>query len=227
MWESHFSDEDAITNSTSVMASSTLVTFSTQVFSDSDGGTFDLTAERSADFFSFESDTTGNHTGFLEMTFNNENDDPTDYIELTMNFFAPVTDLQFSLLDIDGSGGGNWDDGVEIYFNGVNVKTDPSLYSIGSAVFLDNETYMDGFEAGTTSASATQEIGNIDLDFGAQPINSITIRYFSTDDAVADPSSQFIGISDLMFSSTAIPESGFPIAILAVLGWVRSARRHR
>ncbi len=206
IWENHLADETAINDGDSISTVGTIVTFSTTVFSDSDGGTFDLTAERSADFFSFESGTTGNHSGFLEMTFNNENNDPVDFLELTMNFSQPVTNLQFSLLDIDGSPSSNWDDGVEFYFNGTNVKTDPSLYSIGSIVFLDNETYMDGFEAGTSSASANQTTGNIDFDFGTQTINSITIHYLATDDTVADPSSQFIGISDMNFTATPLPE---------------------
>ncbi len=225
LWESHFADEDAITNGSSVMAGSTLVTFLTQVVSDSDGGTFDLVAERSASFFSFESGTTGNHTGYLEMTFNNENNDPADYLELTMNFFAPVTNLRFSVLDIDGSPASSWDDGVEIFYNGINVRTDPSLYSLGSIVFLDNETYMDGFESGTTSAAANEVTGNINLDFGALDINSIMIRYRSTDDAVANPASQFIGISDLVFNPTAIPEPGGMVAVVALLAMIASPRR--
>lgn len=226
-WENFFTDEDAIVDGSQLTAGATQLTFSTQVFSDSDGGTFDLVPDRSADFFTFESGTTGNHTGFLEMNFNNENDDPTDFIELTIDFFGPVTNLQFSLLDVDGSGAGNWDDGVEVFFNGVNVKTDPSLYQYGSVVIPDNESYMDGFEAVAASASANEVTGNIDFDFGSQAINSITIRYFSTDDAVADPSAQFVGISDLIFNSTAIPE---PSALAGMIGlslFVLTGRRQR
>ena len=125
------------------------------------------------------------------------------------------------------SSAGSWDDAVEIYFDGVNVKTDPSLYQIGSAVFLDNESYMDGFEAGTTSASANQETGNIDLDFGSQPVSSVRIRYFSTDDAVGNPSSQFIGISDLIFVSTAIPEPGMVPLVVMLSGLALTRRPFR
>jgi hypothetical protein len=134
--------------------------------------------------------------------------------------------LQFSLLDIDGSPSFAWDDGVEVFFNGTNVKTNPALYTYGAAVFLDNESYMDGFEAGTLSASSTETTGNINFDFGLQEINSIRIRYFSTDDPNSNPASQFIGISDLAFNSTAIPEpqSLLPCLVMLASGLARIRR---
>ena len=144
VWEDHFVDEDAITTGSSVFADATNITFTTTVVSDSDGGTFDLTPVRSASFFSFESGIAGNHTGYLEMTFDNENDDPADYLELSIDFQNAVTNLQFSILDLDGSPTSAWDDGVEVFFNGVNIRSFPSLFSMGSAIFLTTRaTWMD------------------------------------------------------------------------------------
>ena len=57
-WDDHFIDEDAILSGTTVSGGGTSIRFSTTVFSDSDGGTFDLLPGRSANFFSFEGGTT-------------------------------------------------------------------------------------------------------------------------------------------------------------------------
>jgi len=226
VWEDELTDEQAITNNMSLAAGGTNITFQTTVFSDSDGGTFDITPVRSANYFSFESGVTGNHTGHLEMTFDNENDDPSDFIELTMNFGTPVTNLSFSLLDVDGSSNLTWDDGVEVFYNGINTKTDPNLYNIGPIIFLDNETYMDGYEAGNATAASNETTGNIDFTFGAEVIDTMTIRYFSTDDAVSDPGSQFIGISDLSFNAVAVPEPA-AISLIAFGALAGYARRRR
>jgi hypothetical protein len=224
VWEDIFTDEQTITNNLVVAAGGTSLSFETTVFSDSTGGTFDLAPVRSASHFSFEESTTGNHAGYIELTFDNENDDPDDFLELSINFGNPVVNLSFDLLDVDGENNFAWDDGVEVFFNGINTKTDSNLYSIGPILFLDNETYMDGFEAGNASAASTQDVGNIGFDFGDEPIETITIRYFSTDDAIANPASQFIGISDLQF--TAIPEPSLISAMVlgAMLGLTRRRR---
>ncbi|QEG23928.1 PEP-CTERM sorting domain-containing protein [Mariniblastus fucicola] len=225
VWEDLMTDEQAITNNLMLSSGGTTITFGTEVFSDSDGGTFDLVPERSANFFSFEAESTGNHTGYLEMTFDNENDDPTDYLELTFNFGPPVTNLQFTLLDVDGNTNFNWDDGAEIFFNGTNVKTTPGYYSIGAINFLDNEAYMDGFEAGNVGAASDETTGNIGFNFGSEIIDTLTIRYFTTDDAVNNPASQFIGISDLQFVA-AVPEPT-AVSLIALVGIAAWTRRRR
>ncbi len=216
IWESHYLDEEAILDGSTLVTGGTTITFSRTVFSDSDGGTFDLVPDLSTDFFSFEGGLSGNHAGHLEMTFNNENNDPADYLELTMSFSGPVTNLGFSILDVDFGPFAIWDDGVEVFFNGINVKTDPSLFTVGPAVALDTKSYMDGFEGGATTVAANDPSGNIDLQFGAIPISNITIRYFATDDALGDPFSQFIGISDMAFVA-AIPEPTIPFVFLTML----------
>jgi hypothetical protein len=212
-WETVFTDEQAVNNGSQVTGGDTTVTFSTLVFSDSDGGTFDLGPGRNTSFFSFESGVTGNHTGYIELSFDNENNDPADYLELGLSFSQALTGFQFSILDLDATGGLNWDDGVEVFVNGVNVRTNPAWYTFGSAVQLDTKPYLDGFEAGTTSAASTQTIGNVNFNFGSLNVNSISVRYRTTDDAVANPSAQFVGISDLSFTLAPVPE---PVALPAL-----------
>ena len=112
-------------------------------------------------------------------------------------------------------------DAVEVFYNGINIRTDPSLFTLGSAVALDDESYMDGFE-GIANPAANSANGNLNLNFGSALVNTITIRYFSSDDANNNPQSQTIGLSDLLF--VAIPEPaavGFAPLLLLALGMAR------
>ena len=59
---------------------------------------------------------------------------------------------------------------------------------------------MKGFEGrGNEGADSYSEAGNINISFGSTEVSQLEIEYFSTDDAVSNPSSQKIGISDLNF----------------------------
>ena len=157
------------------------------------------------DYVSFESGKTGNHTGYLSLGFDNSNDDPTDLIELSVDFHQPVTGVNFKVLDVDQSAGKRFDDGVEIYADGINIKElikdFPEVkIETGNNVFADNEPYMDGFEGrGNSGANNSSEGGNISINFGTTEVSKLEFRYFSTDDAISNPGSQKIGISDLDF----------------------------
>ena len=59
---------------------------------------------------------------------------------------------------------------------------------------------MNGFEGrGNGGANDYSEAGNITLNFGTTEVSSLEIKYFFTDDAISNPKSQKIGISDLNF----------------------------
>lgn len=224
VWEDHFVDGDPITTGTSVTGVGATVAITTTVFSDSDGGTFDLSPGLASDYFTFSIGTLGNHPGYLQMAFDNENDDPSDYLEMVFVFDRPVQGLAFSLLDVDGSRFGAWDDGVEVFFDGVNAKSDPSIYDRGRAVFLDNESYMDGFEGGNRSIGPTSDLANVDFNLGDAWVQQIRIRYFSTDDATSDPGFQVLGVSDFSFAS--IPEPSNAI-LFSTSAWCIVLRRRR
>ncbi|MDJ0536086.1 MAG: hypothetical protein QNJ70_26960, partial [Xenococcaceae cyanobacterium MO_207.B15] len=131
--------------------------------------------------------------------FNNSKNDPDDRIKLSLNFNQAVTSLSFQLLDVDQSDSKSFDDGVEIYADGVNIKNLSGVEIVtGDNVFADNETYMNGFE-GRGSANSSSESGDISISFGSIEVSELEIQYFSTDDAISDPGSQKIGISDLDF----------------------------
>ena len=142
---------------------------------------------------------TGNHTGYLSLGFNNANDDPDDLIKLDLDFNKAVTGLSFKLLDVDQSKGKTFDDGVEIYADGVNIKNLSGVNIVtGDNVFADNEPYMNGFE-GRGDAKSSSESANINISFGSTEVSTLEIKYFSTDDAITNPDGQKIGISDLDF----------------------------
>lgn len=220
IWENEgFTPDQGITSGTNLSGA----IINTLVFSDSDGGTFDLNPGRNATYFTYKAATSGNHFGYFEMSFDNQNDDPADYLEINLTFDAPATNLQFSLVDVDRGPGNSFADGVELYYNGINVRSSPSFYSLGSGVGIDNEGYMTGFE-GLGPAGPTETSGNIDLNFGLTEVNSLTIRYLSSNDAQSDPVAQFIGIGDLTFDSplppTSAPEpSAFLVLSAMLLSW--------
>jgi hypothetical protein len=231
-WEDEFADEAVIASGTQVTASDgVVVTFATTVFSDSDGGTFDLIPQAgNADFVTAESSPLGNHSGLVQLAFDNQNDDPADYVELTLTFSMPVYGLAFTVLDVDSSTGTTWDDGLLFTFNGgTNIRSDPSLYTLPAVpaptIELDNEPGYTGFEGvNNRTATDTQTTGNLAVDFGATGVTEITLRYFSTDDAQSNPASPRIGVSDLYWVVPE-PSSGSSLALGLVL--LAAARRRR
>lgn len=171
---------------------------------------------------SYEGDGTfGGLSNFVEFGFDNDSCDDTDQFQVLLSFSQPVSNLQFTISDIDQS---TWDDIIEIYIDVINdsmglrnAKTLMSntasgtpILTLGAAVVEDNETFADGYE-GTANVGSGLTTGNINIDTSAsgRAINSIAIRYFSGDDGSAcgggDPGSQRVGIGDVSFSGTTVP----------------------
>ena len=199
VWEKQgLRDESAVATGTNFnLSNSVNATVNWEIITD--GGSF--VAFGGEDYVSYESGTSGNHTGYLSLGFNNSKDDPDDLIKLDIDFNQSVTGLNFQLLDVDQSSSKAFDDGVEIYADGVNIKNLSGVEIVtGDNVFADNETYMNGFE-GRGNANDSSESGNIAISFGSTEVSSLEIKYFSTDDAISNPGSQKIGISDLSFQS--------------------------
>ena len=148
----------------------------------------------------FDAGQTGNHTGFGRLAFDAPNNNNANRLTVTLTFTAPVTNLQFSLLDVDRGAGNSFVDAVEVFYNGttLNARTGGFGTVGGANVAVDDETYMTGWE-GQGAAAVTDTSANINFNFGATAISSVTIVFFSSDDAQANPVAQFIGISDLAF----------------------------
>jgi len=162
-----------------------------------DGGTIINSIE-------YRSTTQGNHTGYVLVSLDNSSNDPDDRYTITLTFSKPVRGLQFSVLDIDTGTGSplSFVDGVEVFYNGANNVRNTAIDTLGSAVVLDDETTIDGYE-GNANVATTSTAGNLDLNFGTTLVSTVTITFMSSNDAAADPALQFIGISDLSFQTPA------------------------
>jgi hypothetical protein len=153
--------------------------------------------------FSFNAAALGAHVGYGRFDINNNSNDPNDRFSVTITFNEPVTNLEFSLLDVDLRANSGTSDAVEVYYNGSNNAGGSAFVtSIGSSLIRDDETYMDGYE-GIATSGANQTRGNINLNFGSTSITSITVVFFTSDDSNANPFPQFMGISDLTYDVTA------------------------
>ena len=125
------------------------------------------------------------------------------------------------VLDIDErtqGGASDFSDGLVITYNGgINVIGTPALYSLGPNVIVGDEGFgeFEGLAHGDGEASPGGSTdGNIAFDFGGVAVTSLSFRYFSTDDAPANPSGQLMGISDL---SWIVPEPGTGVLVWAGL----------
>lgn len=227
IWRDHYRNNQAVSNGDVLTDSNGLgITVGTTVYSDSDGGTFDLTPYPGSDYFMYRNQKLGDVRRHLEFGFDNQNDDPADYIELALTFDSAVTNVNFTLLDIDS---GSWDDGVEVFYNGNNNARDNSGISVTTGAYngIDNESYMHGWEGYGLSADNNETFGNIEFDFGSIQLTSLRIRFFSTDDASSNPGGQLAGLSDVTYTE-AVPEPSSiacSLVFMLVFGWIQS--RHR
>jgi hypothetical protein len=190
-------DEAAVASGTNLTAAGVTATVSWSYVTD--GGSF--VPYEGADFVSYEAGTQGGFAGYAQVGFNNNRQDDDDKITVTLSFSEAVTNLRFTLTDVDQS---NWDDFVEVSYDAgagyVNAKTG-AFATLGAAVVADDENFGDGWEGAASSASASAD-GNIAIDFGALAIAAVRIVYFSGDDAGNNgfnPSGQQFGISDVAF----------------------------
>lgn len=233
LWEDEgLTDEAAIPSGSTFAYNGTAVTLTWSVTTDGGFATYPGGAGSTGggdDYVTYESSQEGGHTGLVLLAFNNNAYDPDDYITLTLTFDTPQLFLRFTILDIDTS---NWDDGVEVLYNGTNNARTAGIWYYDQSnaslrtVTADNEGYYDGWEGTNTSADPTQNYGNVTLNFVGTSVSSVQIRFFSTDDgAPNDPGGQKIGISDLL---VVVPEpsTAFGVAaLIAVAAFARPPRR--
>lgn len=176
-----------------------------------DGGSF--IPAGGADYISYEAGTASGFTGFLNLGFDNDREDQDDQIILDIAFSRGVTNLQFTLTDIDE---GNFDDFIEVHYvttgGLINARTGNFGFPQGNAVGIDDENFADGWE-GLAIAAGNQTIGNVAFNFGALEVRAIQIRYYSGNDVQgnADPGLQLAGLSDVTY---VVPE---PVSDLSIV----------
>jgi hypothetical protein len=120
---------------------------------------------------------------------------PGDYVELELVFSNPVSDLQFTLLDIDRSDG-EWIDEVELVAelggSPVTLTTFVASSSIEHTSVGPGDRFEPSATSPTTGIAGTSTAGNVALTYSG-PVDRIVIRYT----AGGGVEYQDIGITDL------------------------------
>lgn len=178
------------------------IDMTTNWYTVTDGGTF--IPGSASDFVTINTGSIGAQSGNLYLSFENDNDDPDDKIILDFTFSQAVTELSFSILDIDYDEPNDLQDFIEVEYhtgdnNWVNLTTQTALWSLGgTALVRDNELFGEGWEGDLLAASGSVA-GNLDIDFGVVSVKAFRVRYFSGDDEPNPNTFQETAISDLSF----------------------------
>jgi uncharacterized repeat protein (TIGR01451 family) len=190
------SDESAISSGTTQTSVGVTSTMTWTSFTD--GGGF--VAFDGNDFVSYETSSQGGVSNFLQMGFDNGGGDPDDRVTLTISFSEAVSNVAFTVIDVDQS---TWDDFIEVYYNTgsgyVNARTGSFTTSVGSAAAIDDESFGDGWE-GIANAAANQTTGNITFDFGSLQLTAVRIIYITGNDVGGDPGGQQLGVGNIAFN---------------------------
>jgi hypothetical protein len=145
----------------------------------------------------------------LRVDFSNQSQFVTVTITFAASYTSGVNNLSLTLFDIDNQG--TYQDEIRsitaLSTDGV-TQIAPIISGLGSAVSLTgvglNQT-LDGI-ANCPDTGAGSGDGNATITFGATPIQSITFTYGSGSATQADPTTQKIGIYNLIYSVVPIPE---------------------
>lgn len=221
-----------LTSNTSYTSGSTAsdggVTMTTTWSTVTDGGTF--TSGDFADFVTYNQGTTGNHSGLLLMSFYNSAKDQDDKITVEFNFDNAVTNLAFTLLDIDDHSLDDTDDFIEVYYhtgdnNWINLAFQTSYWTAGSEIARDNETFGDGWESDNNSRlTDTETTGNLAIDFNTASVQAIRIVYYVGNDQLSGPDvTSYVAISDLTYDDY-VPANPLEVTSTADTGSVGTLR---
>jgi hypothetical protein len=127
------------------------------------------------------------HTGIIAAQFDATIDDKSVYATFTFTFSQPVSNLSFTLIDIDGGPAGTWHDTV--VFTPI-----PAATAVGS-----NVSYTVGTGTATAlGASVSDTTGDLTVNF-AGPLISVSIKYLADDATGTNPGQQVLAIDDLTF----------------------------
>jgi hypothetical protein len=145
--------------------------------------------------------------------FGNKN----DYVNLTTTFSSLVTNVSFSIADIDKEDAFSnkyydevtitGSDGVNTFYPTItrfDAVTDPNFLVITGNKASVNTANGQGGDALSTLAD---QRGTITVSFGNNSINSITIRFDNAPGSHNNPPQQSIGIGEIYFTQSTLPVS--------------------
>jgi hypothetical protein len=140
----------------------------------------------------------------------------TDTCFITINFSSLVTNVSFKIADIDKSTSNSTTYFDKVIITGKQGSTyyNPTItrYDISDPTFLviaGNTATVNSVSglAGNTASDAVDQKGTINVAFGGNSINSITIKYTNAAGADVNPASQAIGVGNISFQQSTLPVS--------------------
>ncbi|WP_371396900.1 Ig-like domain-containing protein [Fretibacter rubidus] len=190
VWENEFGSEQTVGGSV-VNIDGVLVTLtSTDPLSNAGGGNHAVSYG-----------TNGGHTGYLRFTAEAGEATNTAH-EMNVAFSEPVTNVAFTLADLDWSQATSWQDQFTIIGLLDGQVVDLSAQVSGTVVQVGDGTFY-----GTGQVPNTEAHGNVNVLFNT-PVDEIRILYNFGPDATVRDGFQIGALSDISWQSTAVPRVG-------------------
>ncbi|HKP03049.1 MAG TPA: hypothetical protein VJU77_06735 [Chthoniobacterales bacterium] len=143
----------------------------------------------------------------LHLDLANASQSVTMSVNFSAQYTAGVSNVSFTIFDVDFSSGGFQDqlrsisalsiDGTTLIAPTITTSSSNSLSGTGLNQVVTGMT-------GNSDTGATSGNGNVTISFGAAAIKSFTFTYGSGSNAPANPTTQGIAMHDLTF--TPVPE---------------------
>lgn len=141
----------------------------------------------------------------------------TSYTDIVFTFSAMTTNVSFRIADIDKNDatsttyydrvtitGSNGSTSYNPTITKYDAVTDPNFLVIsGNTAHVNTSSGM----ADNTASDATDQRGTINVSFGSNVINSITIRYDNAPGANSNTAAQAIAIGAVSFDQSTLPVS--------------------
>lgn len=141
----------------------------------------------------------------------------TAHVDVVYSFSQPIYHLVFRVGDIDKSTATSTSYFDRVTVTGVNGATavlpktitavNPTgnyLTISGNSVYA-NTTSGVGGNAGTNTGANSSQQGTAEINFGAQGVTQVTVRYDNHPSAQANPALQAIAIGNMTWSLTSLP----------------------
>jgi hypothetical protein len=165
-----------------------------------DGGT-QVPAGGFPDFLSyFNQFTFAGENGIALIAYDNSFNDRDDRIIINLEFNQPVFNLDFDLLNFNQTA--TVDDGVQVFFDdGVGPQqtllNNPAFFTESGALIIpDNIPGVTGWEGNGDGGFGGTE-ANLNVNFGAQPVQNVVIEVYVGDDSANNPGGLFAGLGDI------------------------------
>ncbi|WFC43309.1 hypothetical protein [Pseudoxanthomonas sp. SE1] len=136
-------------------------------------------------------------SGVIYMSMDASTGTSSSWTQVTFTFSRPVTNLAFTVVDLDGGPSGSWNDIVTVSSTPLLTPTTPL---VGSQVSWNAATRT---AQAISNASIFDATGNIRFQY-ATPVTSVTVRYVAGPTSSGARLGQTVTIDDLSWDSGAV-----------------------